>query len=282
MPPSTPPTKRDEAARCKARALGWLADADASGVLYNPTFLDIKRALDRALESALDAHEAEQSRARQRVYYEYELWRLTLHTLPAFSKRIEKAKRDGADIDVAALEALVAEYLPLRERLEAWKPRVKKGRQPAPDPKTPPRTLINTGTCAVCLRNVKRDGNGSLVDHGYQVSDHGRPLGFRNGGCPGVGFSPWECSPAGAQAFVATLKQMREVQSRLLLKLPEQTKIVARDFTGQERLYTRGEAGFEPALALATREIESDIAHLSRLIADYESRIAGWKPQPLP
>lgn len=72
------------------------------------------------------------------------------------------------------------------------------------------RTLENTGTCGVCMQNVKLTSAQRVMRHGWQVGGN-RQVGrigysWHTGPCFGVGYEPWEVSPKAADEYVKYLK----------------------------------------------------------------------------
>jgi len=276
----------------KARALALLDAADAAGEMYNPTYKDAKDLLNRALEEAAKAVENTLDRSQYDAMWEYGLHasNFTLHRLPLQRKNLDKARQKGVPFDYAAFDALIADWMPIYDRIEAWKPLVKSGRRIlSPEERSGTvRTLDNTGTCACCRNNIKLK-NDRMVDHGFRISDgFAHYFGFRSGNCFGVGYLPWEVSTEGAVALVKSMQTMLTDTVESLFTLDDRTEFYLPDHlkTRQERntsVIVKPEDGrFLQAKDDVRRELEMQRDHLQKSIAYYELEINNWKPGTLP
>jgi hypothetical protein len=147
------------------------------------------------------------------------------------------------------------------------------------------RDLTNTGTCAVCGGNFKRDGTG-IGNHGFQ-----RPGdGMLHGRCCGVGYLPWELSPIGAEAYIkdALEPSKARAEERLeQLTTGQITQFVDLQPGWQDRKPTNISRELEPERF--ARKLEIEIGHTKRYIAMltndirvFTARVANWKPDELP
>lgn len=179
--------------------------------IYNVDFVRIKDRLNRVLNSAhntvqneyLDLPYEERSgdEALQDVYY----GTIYPHTLKTFAKRVAKAAEVHGDDHpvVVAGNAMIEQFREPVANFLALKAFVIKSRKPSETPRaTPERTLENTGTCAICGRNVKLSSTGKIVDHGFTLA-----WDQRSGSCFGVGYDPIEVSPEGLVAAIHSLSK---------------------------------------------------------------------------
>lgn len=194
----------------RANTLEIIEASLEAGVIYNTEFQTVKSDVNRTLERMwservdqvylgvdYDSRDAEFGEAR--ALYGMDCCP-SIHT---FENRVRKVAKIAAKCDhalVADAAALLEEVRPVVEKMVALKEMIVKGRRPSANPrKTPERTLDNTGTCAICGKNVKLK-DGKIVAHGYTVR-----YGFFQGGCFGIGYAPIETSAEGAEAYLAAL-----------------------------------------------------------------------------
>ena len=141
------------------------------------------------------------------------------------------------------------------------------------------RDLTNTGTCAVCQGNFKRNGTG-IGHHGFV-----RPGdGMLHGQCFGVGHLPWDCSSYGAEAYILFLKGLLLSAQSYLEKLPSHTSMIESKLDGSFVEITRAvdSTKFERLLAEEIRQTERKISSLTYEIEAFTVRVANWKPDELP
>lgn len=137
------------------------------------------------------------------------------------------------------------------------------------------RTMENTGTCSVCLRNIKIKTPRSLADHGYSLlSGWGR-----SEKCPGADYPPYEVSPEGAIAYRDLLRTLI-AEKKAAKDKPAPDPIV---IPGPPRLripstspdYPKAERAYREGLDAALRTMTMDLR-------DVEERLPKWQPRPLP
>lgn len=150
------------------------------------------------------------------------------------------------------------------------------------------RDLTNTGTCAVCEGNYKRDGTG-IGHHGFR-----RPGdGMLHGSCFAVGYLPFELSPVGAEAYLKdairpTLAREEAYLARLptitsFLKAPSRFDLRQNPNALPETITKETHSWeFDQMMASATHQTESKIRMLKADIAYFEKKVANWKADELP
>ncbi len=169
-----------------------------------------------------------------------------------------KAARDYADA-----------VLPIIADANKIKATITKARKPREGARqTDERTIENTGTCAVCGMNVKRDKRGNIVDHGYRVSWH-----ERQGGCYGVGYKPIELSPEGAEHYLTVIAAMLEHAEQVVASF---TAKHDEDFL-KWRMHELPEADRKSYYSA-----ESTVRHAGRDVTRFEKIIAEWEATDLP
>jgi hypothetical protein len=162
---------------------------------------------------------------------------------------------------VIAVNELIETWKPVRDNIKALKPMVVMGRKPSTDPrKTPERTIENTGTCAVCSRNVKLDKGQHIVAHGYTIR-----WGFQSGNCHGVGFKAVELSSEGIVSWKGVLETALTHAEENIQSLRDAAEI-------EKNRNTR----------MAVSQAEATIRYAPRDIVDLEKRITNWEPKVLP
>mgnify|MGYP000096012542 CR=1 FL=1 len=228
----------------------------ADDVIYNVDYTAAKGALNRALEQAKAAASAVylaipyEDRRTDELSDQY-YGTVYPHTLPGWLKKLPKT---ASPTHAAALEAYRAlgAYSAICAKFVAAKTRVVKARKPSTVArKTPARTLDNTGTCACCDMNVKLDGAGTIVPHGYTIR-----WGFQSGGCFGVGYRPIEVSDEGLRAALQGFERLLG-SARLSLEYGSLTR--------RERA-----------------ELEARISGSKSAISHYKAAIKVWAPKALP
>jgi hypothetical protein len=262
-------------ARREAAIQNLLIAAREGNEVYNVDFNDWKDMAGRVFEGAVS------TKLRSPFFHcgEYENRTVVesaiedavgfgLHTFPS-KKLLKLLNNHLADLGVingqpsACIQAvmdLITEFQPVRDAIKTLKPNVIKGRKPSTDPsKTAPRTIENTGTCAVCGQNVKLSG-GKIVSHGYRVI-----WNSHQGNCYGVDYEPIEISPKGAIDYLASLESYKADQEAALLAAIE----AAVDATDRKVKY-------------APQNIESMIRHLTSDIETFTNIITKWEATALP
>ena len=227
-------------------------------VIYNVDYVEMKTALNRALEQAKNAasgvylaipYEDRRTDELSAQYY----GTVYPHTLPGWLKKLPKT---ASPTHARALEAYrrLEGFASICAKFVAAKARVVKARKPSTTArKTPARTLDNTGTCACCGTNVKLS-DGHIVMHGYTIR-----WGFqsvRAGTCFGVGYLPIEVSDEGLHAALQAYERLLG-STRLSLEYGT---------------LTRRERG----------ELEGRIGGTKLAISHYKAALKVWAPKALP
>lgn len=258
-----------------ARTLERIAAAKADGAIYNVDYTDLKSTVNRELEKGYHAAVSElyldipfgSDNRRDVPNGVDDLYGFSqtpqCHTLNAREKFLAKLEK-GPNADhflVKAARAYLDSVRPAIEDMVEIKSTVIKGRKPSTTPrKTPERTLENTGTCAVCGQNVKRDKAGRMVDHGFRIH-----WNARQGRCPGYGYDPIEVSPKGAESYLILVRSTVEVAEEQL-----------RDLEAMP-VEERG-----PKWPSQKWNAESTLRHASHDVRKFEKIVAEWKPATLP
>lgn len=182
----------------------------------------------------------------------------SLHRVPGLIKKVRACKSN--DACVTAMILFLNDWEDVATTLVDAKKDAIKGRRPVAeaDRRTPPRTLENTGTCAVCGHNVKLH-YGSIVDHGFQLQ-----FGMRRGRCFGVDYSPWEVAPDGkidyADAVRQEIKRIQEEIEGFQVEPDADPSQVQRDLSAAE----------------------SELRYARKTLQLLEEEINNWEPQALP
>lgn len=269
-----------------AEVLAYGRSLYLDGVLYNVDYQEFKSHIaSRAFEKAVEAkvNETPSGEVRWTAYCEFDA--MYLHNLPGKLARLEKisTKRSLNAAESAYLD-VYREWLPVAELLARMKTEAVKTRKPRTEElKTPARTLDHTGTC-VCGKNVKLDGAGRLVDHGFTLE-----YASRNGHCHGVGYLPVEVS---RELLDATLDACRAQLARLEKHyanrenwLSVATNNVERYIGGTVPVYVhvnRGDANFGYWHAKAVAKAQAEIGLMNLAVKDWERHVSEWAPCPLP
>ncbi len=263
----------------RGRTLDALLDAHKAGIVYNVDWNEIKRGVNGALEHgykvkvvapylALEHEAGDRGVPRAIVLDLYYSGEPQIHVTK--EKKIAKLETTfGNHWMVKAARDYLESVRPLIELANEVKATLTKARKPrTTERETPERTIENTGTCAVCGMNVKRDKRGNIVDHGYRVSWH-----ERQGGCYGVGYPPIELSPKGAENYLAMIRPMLEraekVVAEFAAKYDEDTLSygIFRLPEDERKRYTNA---------------DSTVRHAGRDVKRFEKIIAEWKATDLP
>lgn len=260
----------------------------ASGKVWNADFEDAKHSLNWAVykdeslrDLLLNSGDGKGSRASHADYPGINdlYWALpsNVHEVASASKKYAKCRDKCPENVQAAADAFFAFWLPVNELFAKAKTMLVKGRRPSADvDESEKRTLENTGTCGVCGGNFKRNEDGALVNHGYKVEYHS----FQ-GGCPGVGFQPWEVSPKGAESYadaldVYLLDLERELDDWKKNGLPKVWSERKREY-----LFPGGPE-FSEAFDRLVRNREFQVRQVKSNLTYYRDRIAAWTEDTLP
>jgi len=145
------------------------------------------------------------------------------------------------------------------------------------------RTRDNTGTCAVCRRNIKLKKVGdkyTMVDHGYQ-----RPgVGYHLGQCFGVDYPPYELSSEGCKAFAKHL----EIEAKALQKQVadivsgKTTSLVVKDYSGKSKVIQDTDPSWERIKDEVTKDLRRKISNFETGVKEYLGYVANWVLAELP
>jgi len=139
------------------------------------------------------------------------------------------------------------------------------------------RTLENTGTCQICLRNVKLRG-GVIVDHGFQNPKYYQG---RSRSCYGTNHQPLELSNDACKRYLTALQSnVRELEERRTKALSGyfEEPLKGRDGKPLEE----GTPAYERAVKIYLAGLESNIKHCLADIKEMSLRIPNWSERPLP
>lgn len=256
------------------KTLDRIADFIEAGVIYNVDWKDLKESINRQLSAGYKAVTAEPYLAlprddstgeRRGVPREVslELYYAQGPQIHAnMQNKIAKLERTfGNHWMVKAAREYADAVLPIIADANKIKATITKARKPREtDRETPERTIENTGTCAVCGRNVKREKGGQMWAHGYTLR-----WGFQQGNCAGVGYQPIEISPEGAVNYLGRLRDALEQAEADVVRL-EQTPSAER--TREQR----------DALGNA----KATVRYAPHDIKRFEDTVANWKATDLP
>ncbi len=242
--------------------------------IYNAEYGDLKFYFSRLLDEAISAAQRtflndegrrlmdggdNDSKAWSELYY----FHPQINTFAKFGRLLDAVETQLFNPHTVSYYIIIAyfevynAFKPLADKFLALKPFIIKGRKPVPANENS-RTLVNTGTCPICSKNVKLDG-GRLVEHGYQMSGYNHS-GWREGRCFGVGYQPIEVSDFGVKCYVGVLNARILTLDIVLSKPAPVTKDELKGY----------------ALAKAER---SQVAYFIKF---YEAKLTGWKPSALP
>ena len=151
---------------------------------------------------------------------------------------------------------------------------------------TPERTLDNTGTCAACGQNVKRDKKGKIVSHGYRVI-----WNSHQGNCFGVGYDPIEVSPEGLIAYKEAairgrdglIKTIAHLEAAKFDTVTVDKKIgYGYNARTEQVTYEKGSVEFGNVVAQRLSKAQSDLKQTVTVIENCTKAIATWEATPLP
>ena len=145
------------------------------------------------------------------------------------------------------------------------------------------------GTCPCCFQLHALSSTGTIVLHGYK-----RPgWGFAVGSCVGVGYPPFEISPAGTIALRDSLrshKASREawldaLQANRVEVLTERRSVASNEW-GKRNVETvevrKDDDRFAYLRDCAIRETGREIASLESDLVQIDGLIENWEARPLP
>lgn len=163
------------------------------------------------------------------VVWDSEIWYINTPYWHQFDSCIKNVKADkfpeATEEQKKAVLKVLYKWREIAHQLKEIEPLTTSGRKPG-ERKTAARTLENTGTCAICGKNCKLDGDKRVVSHGFTVEYR-----QQNGSCFGVGYKPWELSPEAAISLVEkclTPEKIRlEQTSQVLVWSPKMQAITA-------------------------------------------------------
>lgn len=243
--------------------------------IYNPDFQSLKSGLNREFDKLRD-HYIEPFRGLGNAPDSGVIWDTgySLHEANASLKRLQKRCGEIAPERQQAFGELLDLYEEARgvwHMIQTIKPFIVKGRKPSDKPrKTPPRTLDNTGTCAVCGQNVKMSGK-VLVAHGYTIR-----RGWQEGNCFGVRHQPIEISPEGAEAYLKFLERVLHNTNNTIGQLGMEIEMAEEDAKTEEQLKDLKK------IKIAKHNAESQKRMVEYDIQLFTKKVATWKPGKLP
>jgi len=147
------------------------------------------------------------------------------------------------------------------------------------------RSLDNTGTCPCCFRNVKMLQRRQILSrHGWEVQGGGwRNYGaWHTGPCFGTSYPPFELSKQGTVDYREVVHKTRDQISKALTALkkrPSEIKVLRGRKTfsvGQD------DPSYEHHLKVRITQVESDLLGSEEALRNLDSKISGWKQEPLP
>lgn len=242
-----------------------------AGLIYNVDWKDLKESINRQLEKGFKAVTSVPYLALPQVEGDGSFnrgvhWDIVdalyygqgpqIHA--NMQNKIAKLEKKHADHwMVKAAREYADAVLPIIEDANKIKATITKTRKPREtESMTPERTIENTGTCAVCGRNVKRDKGGRIVAHGYTLR-----WGFQQGNCAGVGYQPIEISSEGAVNYLGRLRDAL-IQAETDVERLQQTPSAER---------TKAERGELVRAEATVRYAPRDITRFEKIIAEWEA-----------
>lgn len=148
--------------------------------------------------------------------------------------------------------------------------------------KAPERTKENTGSCPCCFRNIKlKKASGAalptMVSHGYR-----RPgWGAQVGNCMGVGWPPFELSPAGTKHLVQELEKKLATHETYLGRL-NGAQVTSLSIDKHNTQITPDDPRWAQYLKSTRVQTERTITWISEDIKGLVKLITHWKEEPLP
>jgi len=283
----------------KSDVAAFLVSAIAAKHIWNVDYVEMKDTANRFLwsgnnEDEIDAFKTAERALRQKDgdidarsdgYHDITYFPSDCHGVIGFAKKLDRLEKKLHQDELPVLaqsRAFVAAYMPLAELLRDVKPFIVKGRKPSADPtKTPSRTLDHTGTCPVCMKNIKLN-EGKMVLHGYEVKWHQFV-----GNCFGVGHVPFEISPEGTQAYLNMINKILVRFEKDLVNKTNATEITYEKFTGWKKptisiSLEKGDEDFDRYKKIQIADIESKIGSVKYDIKNYMGLVEKWVQKPLP
>jgi hypothetical protein len=194
------------------KAIEILDRANAAGSIYNIELKEVKDDLGRALDTAKDKFQGSIDRDRLNAnipaIQEFWYWYAGLAGVPSILKRLKKLQTKDDAPEIKTVLVWLEEVAPYAAIVKSLKDKVIMGRRPSETPVVFDWT--NTGTCAICGRIHKITKAKKMVDHGFELakSRQGNFIGYRIGGCFGVGYAPYELSNEANVALAPTIDAM--------------------------------------------------------------------------
>ena len=173
--------------------------------------------------------------------------------------------------------------------LQSVKPIIVKGRKPVEHTEEELRNMtINTGICAICEQRQKLNKR-TMVHHGFQISDGmGHYFGHRSGKCFGTGRPPYELSNEANKEYKTYLEGERR---KLLVHIGKLQDSAFDTLMGQEYQkgklhpviveYKKGTPEYERQRQRNLSQAEQELRWLDDAIPYQQTKIDGWKLQPL-
>ena len=154
-----------------------------------------------------------------------------------------------------------------------------------------PRSLLGTGTCPVCDRNVVLTDSKRIMRHGWAVQGDGySDYVWHSGPCFGFQFPPIEISLKGASEYLDRIIKPSQVgaASRLPILKAGPDTIHAREWKKTVEISRPDDwpqnqySPYAKALNADIMRAEAEIEALKRARIGLEAKIKNWKPRPLP
>ena len=265
------------------KTLQQIADAKAAGLIYNVDWKDLKESINRQLSKGFKQVTSVPYLALPQVAGDGSFnrgvhWDIVdaiyygqgpqIHA--NMQNKIAKLEKKHADHwMVKAAREYADAVLPIIADANTIKATITKTRKPRETERTTPeRTIENTGTCAVCGRNVKLNNLGNIVDHGFRISWQAR-----SGSCYGVSYRPIEISPEGAVSYLAVIRDMLNNAERIVAEF-------ATKYTEDELRY--GRQLIEKDERARLNNAESTVRHAGYDVTRFEKIVAEWEATDLP
>lgn len=264
-------------------AIAALRDGLAKSAIRKVALDEVKSTLGRAADTSWERNVQEpffyagryrdQPREIQNLYHAINV--SSLHDCHSARKKIDRAGLEGPVVD--AMNAVMAEALPLAEAVRDLKDHVVKGRAPNPDPPAPnPDKEI--GTCSCCMRGIAVAGRG-MAHHGYQ-----RPgTGQQTSSCPGIRFPPLETSTEGLEWIIGVTGEGLQRKTERLAGADAMTEIrwAERDRKSPggvaERVCRKDEPEWPRVHRRWVANLESEIRGAESRLAFMGEELAKWR-----